>query len=311
MLRKLLLFIFSLTISINSFAKELNQETPKKDKDTGGIFWDLDAEIRLEYIPICKLNGITYSNSNIFNFMKAIDLFSVLGREQFVHCKERGFRVVNKLREDKGFTTKSLKRVFINDVELYLETTKDAKTNKYSENYQPIYSAIQSDSPVIVTIGNKIPYKDSHKELLEQLRGSPSKIKVTSKLLLVGYSELDEFDKINYINLQNIADKKNNESYKSIVIYNLIILLLLIIVLFLYRSLIHPILKNKLQKTYREITKYLKTDTNPKKPDVGIIKADKMKSYSVADELIKWTQLKEDGHITEKEYQEARKKLLE
>ncbi|WP_134632657.1 SHOCT domain-containing protein [Pseudomonas aeruginosa] len=45
--------------------------------------------------------------------------------------------------------------------------------------------------------------------------------------------------------------------------------------------------------------------------DIDIIKGEKMKSFSVADELIKWAKLKEDGHISDKEFQDARKKLLQ
>jgi fatty acid desaturase len=41
-----------------------------------------------------------------------------------------------------------------------------------------------------------------------------------------------------------------------------------------------------------------------------IIKGEKMKQFSVADELLKWAKLKEDGHITEQEFNEARSKLL-
>lgn len=44
---------------------------------------------------------------------------------------------------------------------------------------------------------------------------------------------------------------------------------------------------------------------------VDIIRGERLKSFSVADELTKWAKLKENGHITEKEYNEARKKLLE
>ena len=44
--------------------------------------------------------------------------------------------------------------------------------------------------------------------------------------------------------------------------------------------------------------------------EVDIIKGEKLKQYSVADELIKWAKLKEDGHISEEEFNEARKKLL-
>lgn len=44
--------------------------------------------------------------------------------------------------------------------------------------------------------------------------------------------------------------------------------------------------------------------------EVDIIKGEKLKQYSVADELIKWAKLKEDGHISEAEFNEARNKLL-
>jgi len=45
-------------------------------------------------------------------------------------------------------------------------------------------------------------------------------------------------------------------------------------------------------------------------PDVDIIKNEKLKSYSVADELLKWSKLKEEGSITEEDYLNAKKELL-
>lgn len=44
--------------------------------------------------------------------------------------------------------------------------------------------------------------------------------------------------------------------------------------------------------------------------EVDIIKDEKLKQYSVADELTKWAKLKEDGHISEEKFNEARDKLL-
>lgn len=44
--------------------------------------------------------------------------------------------------------------------------------------------------------------------------------------------------------------------------------------------------------------------------EVAIIKGEKLKQYSVADELLKWAKLKEDGHISEEEFNDARAKLL-
>jgi hypothetical protein len=43
---------------------------------------------------------------------------------------------------------------------------------------------------------------------------------------------------------------------------------------------------------------------------LDIIKGEMLKQYSVADELLKWAKLREDGHITEQEFNEARAKLL-
>lgn len=49
---------------------------------------------------------------------------------------------------------------------------------------------------------------------------------------------------------------------------------------------------------------------NAKTEEKRIIGRDSLTPYSVADELLKWSKLREDGLITEDEYQEARMKLL-
>ncbi len=46
------------------------------------------------------------------------------------------------------------------------------------------------------------------------------------------------------------------------------------------------------------------------KPVLDVIKGGNFKQYSVADELTKWAKLKEDGYISEEEFNEARTKLL-
>lgn len=50
---------------------------------------------------------------------------------------------------------------------------------------------------------------------------------------------------------------------------------------------------------------------NREASEIDIIKGERLKSFSVADELIKWAKLKEDGHISEQEFNDARKKLLQ
>lgn len=48
-----------------------------------------------------------------------------------------------------------------------------------------------------------------------------------------------------------------------------------------------------------------------KESEIDIIKSESLRSYSVADELIKWAKLKEDGYISEEEFKDARDKLLQ
>lgn len=45
-----------------------------------------------------------------------------------------------------------------------------------------------------------------------------------------------------------------------------------------------------------------------RQPD--IIKGEKFKQYSVADELLKWSQLRDGGHITDEDFSRAKEKLL-
>lgn len=46
------------------------------------------------------------------------------------------------------------------------------------------------------------------------------------------------------------------------------------------------------------------------KSHIDILKNEKLKQYSVADELVKWAKLKEDGVVSQDEFDEARSKLL-
>lgn len=47
-----------------------------------------------------------------------------------------------------------------------------------------------------------------------------------------------------------------------------------------------------------------------KKDDLSILKTENMKSYSVADELLKWKELKDSGLISEKDFEEMKKKIM-
>lgn len=63
-------------------------------------------------------------------------------------------------------------------------------------------------------------------------------------------------------------------------------------------------------KEWVELNGVFSSKAKSKDVEIDIIKGERLKSFSVADELIKWAKLKEDGHISEQEFNDARKKLL-
>lgn len=64
-------------------------------------------------------------------------------------------------------------------------------------------------------------------------------------------------------------------------------------------------------KEWVELNGVFSSKANNKETEIDIIKGERLKSFSVADELIKWAKLKDDGHISEQEFNDARKKLLQ
>ena len=50
--------------------------------------------------------------------------------------------------------------------------------------------------------------------------------------------------------------------------------------------------------------------SSKKKDELSILKTENMKSYSVADELLKWKELKDQGLITEKDFEDMKKKIM-
>ena len=106
--------------------------------------------------------------------------------------------------------------------------------------------------------------------------------------------------------LSDYEHRENGNILKGFVLTSLIPIVYFILINVLFLA---PL------KTHREwvekngFFKSTKIKSNEDK-DVDIIKGEKLRSYSVADELTKWAQLKVDGHISEEEYEEARRKLL-
>lgn len=73
---------------------------------------------------------------------------------------------------------------------------------------------------------------------------------------------------------------------------------------------LEPLRANK-EWIARKVSVFLGRSSLGSAGGIDIIKGERLRSFSVADELIKWAKLKTDGHITENEFSDARRKLLE
>lgn len=82
---------------------------------------------------------------------------------------------------------------------------------------------------------------------------------------------------------------------------------------FLYRFLFNYLFVKPLKDHYAWVGSngiFTKSAKVANEHEINIIKTDKLKAYSVADELQKWIQLRDEGHISEEEFQKAKEKIL-
>lgn len=113
-------------------------------------------------------------------------------------------------------------------------------------------------------------------------------------------------------NKESAAVYKNSETKESIYSFLLpsgVFAAYLFFVRFLFLT---PLSRHSLwveqNSIFSSTPKNITSKTNQR--EVDIIKGENLKQYSVADELTKWAKLKEDGHISEDEFNDARNKLL-
>ena len=66
----------------------------------------------------------------------------------------------------------------------------------------------------------------------------------------------------------------------------------------------------RISKKIKSIFSEIRTKLGRAKKDANIVGNDNLRSYSAADELLKWAELREKGIISEREFDEAREKIL-
>ena len=101
-------------------------------------------------------------------------------------------------------------------------------------------------------------------------------------------------------------------SFSTLVLLLIMMSIPILYLVFLSKLFFNPLSRHKKWVEVNGIfsTKPKSGKDSNNQSEVNIIKGEKLKQYSVADELIKWARLKEDGHISDEEFNEARVKLL-
>lgn len=167
-----------------------------------------------------------------------------------------------------------------------------------SDNFDPVYSALQVGAIEIAVdiygradtgfIYNDLPYA-SYLVNLSNLEGADR----LSKILAVEKSE--DISRTLYI------------KYFLITLINLAFFALIFVVIFAYKAKLHPKIVKGVKFFYKKISKLI---FRKEVDGAQIIKNENLRSYSVADELLKWAKLKEDGLISEEEFKKAREKIM-
>jgi hypothetical protein len=301
----ILVILGLLSISLSAIGSTTKYDAKETfNNKTGELFWDINQEVRLVFNTGCyPYNFNRGESSDSFQFFKRVDIFSVFDHyesEHYVDCKKRGLKVIYRLREDGIFEGYLSYDIDINGYSLWYPYPS-FENNRSSEinNYLYIYSALEEKKEIIVTL----KFKDSEFRNLEDYE-------IKS---IVSPQDIENSVLIHKQILQHKAAALNQEikeKYKYIIIFDALGLIALLVMFRLYRSKLHDKLKNIIKLAYKKVIAVPNLIKSIKMPSSGVIKSNKLKPYSVADELLKWAELRDKGHVTEQEYDNARKELL-
>lgn len=283
------------------------------NRSTGELYWDLDSEVRLKYIPTCKL--VRNDSSTLNEIVHGMDMFSILGWDttSTVSCTNRGLQVTYILREDELFPESYNKGIAINDkkLEYYPKGAGFGilRDQSYSDNYQNIYAALKAQKPIVAAV-----YADKYFDISAKIHGY---LETPEIEVVIDASNLDEADSISEKLAQAEASQHNYKIYRKywlVIFINTAAFVFTIIGFFLIRRRVRSILKavyeiaSIAKASMKSMIHNLAKIIRPEKSK--IIKTDNLKTYSVADELLKWTQLRDAGVVSEEEFQEARDKIM-
>jgi hypothetical protein len=298
------------------------QELVKLKNVDGVLSWDLDKEIRVIFVPTCQIlteqSSHYYSMGWIDSFgtthdklVNWLDFTDVLENRpvQKVSCESRELRIINNLRENGAFPPSFNNRMEIDGETVHYsgEFSGTPSTQFDEDNYKILYGALAlGKSSVTFKVYNANWSTTKRKYQIELVYLERLDAKHTSVI---------EFDSKTYN--ENLALSDRNKYSQVYVLAAIVFLLGFLLILFIwvkFLPLVKALLLDLLSHTNRSI---LKTKSflviifriiMPTKR--SRVTKSKIGTYSVADELDKWIKLRNDGHVSEQEFQDAKKELL-
>jgi hypothetical protein len=306
---KIALVFFIMSTSIMSFAREPNHAEEHFNTSTGELYWHLGSEVRVDFIPKCKVFDpprlYNKFNTRLHKLMEMVDYFEIIDDHAVagLDCDSRGLYYTYLLSQDGKFPQMPSEAVAVQ-----FEGSKDSIHEQHwytstSESYAPIYAALQKNQKVALVHlyrGGLAKYG-----LLENSSPDAS--------YLINLSNLDSADKLSKPAATREVKRLNSLlliKYLEIIFVNILLIALLVAILFFYNIKILPGLALRISSLLKNSNKITTFVSRFFRSNSRIIKSEKMRSYSAADELLKWAKLKEKGLISEEEFKIARDKIM-
>nr|WP_176704154.1 hypothetical protein [Pseudomonas sp.]QDK64825.1 hypothetical protein pA16J1_p11 [Pseudomonas sp.] len=269
------------------------------DKESGALQWDIGSNIFVSYQPECRaVSSFQQGKEPLRNkLMNFIDVFSLLKRDSDQVLSSDSYQEGVIVCGNRGL-------VFSGATDFGKEYGLDFYLGSRWFNVDGIKVArtLRVDLP-------KTPKEDS--VIIEVHKDSDSdSIFLNARINLLN---TDTADKIAHDKSLLEVESINADilkKYKIILVYDFFAIAALGIGLCLLRIKLLPRLQAKYVTSKHFFSEFLSKLKRLASFDSGIIKVQNFKSYSVADELLKWSKLRDEGLVSEEEYCEARAKLL-
>ena len=286
---------------ISAFSQASSFATENFESSTGKISWKIGKNITAAYSPDCQIDSMASYDDRPWRNKLIIDLdfLSILDShekaefpspkyERFLVCHQRGlvFFLDNSVRDNF--------LLFGGSIEV------DGKTAiRYKREIYKSPLSVDSKNASVKVSERDVDYYISGNEFI-----------TNTQIDLINTPLADKVSRAIALEQIDILNADLFKKYKIVIAYNLLVLIIGLMALFMFKKKVYPLIKSSVKDTINKALILIKGMRVKGGFESGIIKTQSFKAFSVADELIKWSKLRDDGVVTVEEYELARAKLL-